>query len=311
MDISEKIGLAAELACLLEASAEKPGNVTPTHDFIDTKYEDFLISAAAIGRAFRNVSISTVGETVLQAVKDTRALTGINTNLGIILLFAPLARAFAFSEGNNFRNNLISVLKDLTVKDAELTYEAIRTAAPAGMGRVAEHDVNDTKVTITLLKAMEQAKDRDSIAREYATGYEVVLDIGLPAFRQSLELGASLSDCIIQTFLTILSGVPDTLIARKAGVDTARDVSNRALRIMEHGGVFSERGSRAIKGLDKFLRRSETSSALLQSNILSTTHEKGEKSFAPANALNPGTTADLTAAVLFVYLMENDLKIHG
>ena len=130
MDINEKIGLAAELACLLEVSAEKPGNVTPTHNFADTKYQDFLVSAVAIGKAFRNISNASVGETILQAVKDTRALTGVNTNLGIILLLAPLAKAYTINNGNDLRTNLRSVLDALTIKDAELAYEAIRFATP-------------------------------------------------------------------------------------------------------------------------------------------------------------------------------------
>jgi triphosphoribosyl-dephospho-CoA synthase len=290
MDISEKIGLAAELCCLLEVSAEKPGNVTPTHDFKDTRYIDFLISGAAIGRAFRNVSNSTVGEIILNAVKDTKRVTCVNTNLGIILLLAPLAKAFSYGEIGDLKNNLGHILKNISVDDARLAYEAIRIASPGGMGKVGENDITDTDVNITLLEAMEQAKDRDSIAREYVTGYEITLEIGLPVLQNAISKRVPISDAIVQTFLIILSQVPDTLIGRKQGMDNAKNISNQALEVINSGGIFTEKGRNKIKALDTLLR-------------------KGERSFALDNRLNPGTTADLTAAVLFVYLMENALKI--
>lgn len=292
MDINEKIGLAAELACLLEASAEKPGNVTPSHNFTDTRYEDFLISAAAIGRAFRNVTKNSVGEIIINAVKDTKRLTGVNTNLGIILLLAPLAKAFSFGGIPDLKINLEQVLSKLNVDDARLAYEAIRIASPGGMGKVEHHDINDTDINITLLEAMELAKDRDSIAREYVTGFEITFNIGLPALKDALKKVMAFSDAVVQTFLTILSQVPDTLIARKRGMGTAKDISDHVVDVLKSGGIFSEKGRNKIKALDTLLRG-------------------GEKSFALDNRLNPGTTADLTAAVLFVYLMENDLKVQA
>ena len=277
MDINEKIRLAAEMACLLEVSAEKPGNVTPSHDFTDTKYEDFLISGAAIGSAFRNITGYSVGDVILRAVKDTRELTGVNTNLGIVLLLAPLAKAFALSSDNNLRDNLRHVLKNLTIDDAKLAYESIRIAQPGGMGKINENDVNGSEINITLLKAMAEAKDRDSIASEYFTGYEITFEIGLPVLKDSIQKGLSIRDAIVQTFLIILSQVPDTLIARKTGKDKAKEMSDHAKHVLKSGGVFSTNGHNEIKNLDNLLRR-------------------GEKSFAQSNHLNPGTTADLVAA---------------
>jgi triphosphoribosyl-dephospho-CoA synthase len=284
LDINEKIGLAAELACLLEVSAEKPGNVTPTHNFSDTKYQDFLISAVAIGRAFRNISIASVGETILQAVNDTRALTSVNTNLGIILLLAPLAKAYTLDNKNDIRARLGSVLECLTVKDAELAYEAIRLASPGGIGKAERHDVTEESLNITLLDAMREAGHRDSIANEYITNYQITFETGLPTFKEAIKKEVSTSEAIIQTFLTILSKVPDTLIARKLGVDKSRDVSNIAKKVLAYGGVFTKKGQDEINEFNTFL-------------------------WGDNHDLNPGTTADLIAAVLFVYLIENDLKI--
>ena len=279
---SDKIGLAAEMACLLEVSAEKPGNVTRRKDFNDACFEDFVISAAAIGPAFRRAADATVGEIILRAVRATRRLVGGNTNLGIVLLLAPLAKAAGLDHSDELRLAVSSVLRNLTVDDARLTYEAIRLASPAGMETVQQYDVQETDVNITLREAMGQARDRDALAREYVTDFEITFEVGLTALQRILEQGAGISEAVVQTFLSILAQVPDTLIARKKGIEAAREVSGRAGQVLKRGGIFSKKGQTEIKRLDLALR------------------DKG-------HTLNPGTTADLTAAVLFVYLVENDL----
>ena len=279
---SDKIGLAAEMACLLEVCAEKPGNVTRRKDFNDACFEDFVISAAAIGPAFRSTADATVGDIILRAVRATRRLVGGNTNLGIVLLLAPLAKAAGLDHSDELRLAVSSVLRNLTVDDARLAYEAIRLASPAGMETVQQYDVQETDVNITLREAMGQARDRDALAREYVTDFEITFEVGLTAFQWILEQGAGISEAVVQTFLSILAQVPDTLIARKKGIEAAREVSGRAGQVLKRGGIFSEKGQAEIKRLDLALR------------------DKG-------HTLNPGTTADLTAAVLFVYLVENDL----
>ncbi len=125
------IASLAQAACLIEASAPKPGNVTPQQAFADTTYEDFLLSAAAIGPAFLRAPDVGVGATVLQAVRDTRRLVRVNTNLGIVLLLAPLARA-AGSGNGRLREGLSTVLGSLTLADARDVFAAIRLAAPGG-----------------------------------------------------------------------------------------------------------------------------------------------------------------------------------
>lgn len=280
----DTIGWAAEMACLLEVSADKPGNISRRNDFNDSCFEDFIISAAAIGPAFRCAAHATVGETILMAIRDTRRFVNVNTNLGIILMLAPLAKAAGLTGFDALRPALGAVLKELTVNDAHLAYEAIRLANPGGLGIVRQQDVEDRNVSITLYEAMDLARDRDSLAREYVTDFKITFEIGLTAFMQALKKGAAISNAIVQTFLSILSQVPDTLIARKKGMDTAIDISKQASQILKYGGIFNPKGRQEIHRFDLALR--------------------GKK-----HTLNPGTTADLIAAVLFVFLIENDLTL--
>lgn len=278
---SEKIGLAVEMACLFEVSADKPGNVTRHKDFEDTSFEDFLISAAAIGPAFRSTAKASVGEIILQAIRATRNLVQVNTNLGIVLLLAPLAKAAELSPSINLQSAVGSVLQNLTVEDTQLTYQAIRLAKPAGMGTSQRYDLNKTITDITLFQAMDVARNRDAISREYVTTYNITFAIGLVALKKTLEQGAPLAEAIVQTFLSILAEVPDTLIARKNGTEVAKQISNRAKRIIKEGGIFGDKEE--IQKFDLELRDKK-------------------------HRLNPGTTADLIAAVLFAYFIEEDFS---
>jgi triphosphoribosyl-dephospho-CoA synthase len=280
----DTIGWAAEMACLLEVSADKPGNITRSNDFNDSGFDDFLISAAAIGPAFRCAADATVGETILKAIKDTKRFVGVNTNLGIVLILAPLAKAAGLAGFDELRPALGSVLKGLTVNDAHLAYEAIRLANPGGLGTIKQHDSKERGVSITLYEAMDLARDRDSLAREYVSDFKITFEIGVTAFMKALKKGAAIPEVIVQTFLSILAQVPDTLIARKKGLDTAMEVSGQASRILKYGGIFSPKGRYEISRFDLALRDKK-------------------------HALNPGTTADLVAAVLFIFLIENDLPL--
>src|SRR6058998_396462 len=88
-----EIVAAAQLACLLEAAAPKPGNISPGRNFADSTYEDYLASAAAIGAPLAGVGTRPLGATVRLAVEATARWTRSNTNLGLVLLLTPLARA--------------------------------------------------------------------------------------------------------------------------------------------------------------------------------------------------------------------------
>jgi triphosphoribosyl-dephospho-CoA synthase len=270
---------AAQLACVLEASAEKPGNITPSHDFDDTSYEDMLRSGLALGAELGRAGEHLVGETVLAAVRASQDAAGANTNLGIALLLAPLARAAR--EGGPLRERLGEVLRALSVDDARAAYAAIRLAGAGGLDQPVEHDVRD-EARVTLREAMAAAARRDTIASEYVTDYAVTFELGLPALAAALGDGLRARDAIVDLALQLLAEVPDTLIARKRGSEAAARVTAGARQVLGAGGVRSAHGRTALAEFDASLRRD-------------------------GNALNPGTTADLVTAVVFVALLEGVL----
>jgi triphosphoribosyl-dephospho-CoA synthase len=271
------VAAAGQLACLLEVSAPKPGNVSPGRHFHDTQYEDFLASAVAIGPALAAAGDRTLGATILAAVDATARWSRSNTNLGIILLLAPLARA-AIRSGGSLRDGVREVLAATTVADAAEVYTAIRLARPGGLGAAAAEDVAAAP-SVTLRDAMALATERDSVAREYATGFDITFGIGAPALRAARSSGLDWSDAVVETYLRVLAAVPDTHIARKLGPAVAEAVSRRAREVEQAGGARSEDGRRALAAFDAELR-------------------------GPTNSHNPGTTADLTCAALFVVILE-------
>lgn len=280
---ADKVSFAAQLACLLEVSAPKPGNVTRFADFPDTSYSDFLVSAAILGMVLRKAATATTGSLVLEAVQETRRLVGRNTNLGIALLFSPLAKAALLGGRRSLRSRLHGVLASLKSSDGQKVYKAIRLAAPGGLGGAEALDVRTTYGKVPLLAAMRSAMAWDSIAREYATDFEITFTIGVPALGGFLKKSGHLDTSIIQTYLTLLSRVPDSLVARKCGSKEATMVSRQAAEILAIGGAVTQEGRRRLTRWDRALRRE-------------------------GNRLNPGTTADLTAATLFVVLLERGVK---
>jgi triphosphoribosyl-dephospho-CoA synthase len=271
----DDIGLAAQAACLLEVSAPKPGNVGRSTGFADARFEDFLLSALAIGPAMRQASHDCVGQIIWNAVSATRRLVHTNTNLGTVLLMAPLARAMM--KVGELRANLARVLAELTVEDARLAYLAIRLAGAGGLGRVSDADVGD-EPAITLRDAMALAEDRDTIAREYATDFAVTFDLALPALEEACRLAGDITPAMVQAYLVVLANVPDTLIARKLGRAAAERVSREAALVLQAGGALTDAGRQALASFDRSLRDDR-------------------------HLLNPGTTADIMAAATFIHLL--------
>src|SRR5438067_471890 len=275
---AEDVAAAAQLACLLEASAPKPGNVSPFASFRDATYEDFLASAAAIGPALLMAGERSLGATIRAGVEATARWAPSNTNLGLVLLLAPLARAALRPGDKPLRAQVTATLAATTVADARDAYAAIRSAAPGALGRASGQDVAGTP-TATLREAMALARDRDAIAREYATDFETTFEIGTPGLRRALSDGLAWREAVVEVYLALLAASPDTHIARKLGIDAAVKVQRSARAVLNVGGIRTMAGRDAIAALDRELRDE-------------------------ANTLNPGATADLTGAAIYVVLLE-------
>ena len=276
----ETVAAAAQLACLLEVSAPKPGNVSPGKDFHDTRYEDFLASAVAIAPAMAAAGDLPLGATIRAAVEATGRWTRSNTNLGMVLLLAPLARAAHTARlgGIALRERVSRVLAETTVADAVEAYAAIRLAHPAGLGHTAAEDITATP-RVTLREAMALAAERDAVAREYVTDYELTFRVGAPALRAARHAGLSWAEATVEGYINLLADHPDTHVARKLGPAEAARVSERAAEVRRAGGVRTPGGREALARLDRELRDER-------------------------NSRNPGTTADLTCASLFVVILE-------
>ena len=272
------IGECATLACLVEAGAPKPGNVHPGADFEEMTFADLETSAAAIGPIFDKAERTGVGRTVVDAVRVTRQAVGTNTNLGMVLLMAPLAsvpRDVRISEGVD------SVLDALDRDDARQVYEAIRLAKPGGLGREAVADVADGPPS-SLVEAMRWAADRDLVARQYANGFHEVLELVVPWLVEADARGQSPDAMIVEVQLRLMSEFPDSLIARKCGAAIARQAQDRAAEVLSVASSVDEAYQRAVSDFDDWLR-------------------------GDGHRRNPGTTADLIAAGLFVALREGTM----
>jgi triphosphoribosyl-dephospho-CoA synthase len=274
------IGQLAALACIWEATARKPGNVHRYRDFADVTLIDFLTSALALAPVLDQAEGRPIGETVLTAVQATRRLVAANTNLGIILLLAPLATV---RTGDDLRAGVEDVLGCLTVNDSRAVYQAIRLAQPGGLDSVPEQDIR-TEPTLPLRDIMALAAGRDLIARQYVNGFQEVFGEGIPALLQGLEKTGCLENAIIYTHLNFMSRHPDSLIARKRGLGEAEEASRLARGVLEAGWPHSALGHQAIAQLDTWLQEQG--------------HER-----------NPGTSADLVTASLFAALRQGIMKV--
>ncbi len=264
------IGQLAQLACEWEVRARKAGNVCPGREFPDLTVSDFLKSAAAIAPIMEQARAQPLGVTILRAIEATRRVVNTNTNLGIVLLLAPLA---SVPLDEPLAPGLARVLAQTTVEDSRNVYAAIRLAKPAGLGKVANQDIAD-EPTLPLRDVMALASDRDSVAAQYVTNFGIVRDTLGFGLGQSLRNGASVERAIIEMHLYALFRCGDDLIVRKTG----EQVSHFRVMIVLNS-LDTANGRQAFRELDAWFR--------------SDNHLR-----------NPGTTADLIAAALFVALRE-------
>ncbi len=258
-------------ACVAELDAPKPGNVhrfAPGHRM---EVADFVRSAEASAAPIAARG-ARVGSRIREAVDATLKAVGQNTNLGIILLCAPLAAA-AESPDVTLRVALATVLDGLDRSDAHDVFAAIAAANPGGLGRAPRHDVK-APVTATLREAMAEAVDRDRIARQYVTTYEDIFSLGLPALAIARQRGRDAHWSTLAVFLTFLAALPDTHILRKFDAATAEGVRREAA---DWRDAFA-----AARDPERLADGLLTWDATLKSR-----------------GVNPGTSADLTVATLF------------
>jgi triphosphoribosyl-dephospho-CoA synthase len=272
------LGLLAQTACIWEATARKPGNVHRFADFPDVMYQDFLLSAAAIAPVIDRAPGRPLGKTILEAVQATRQVVATNTNLGIVLLLAPLA---AVPPGTSIKDGLPAILASTTVEDARDVYQAIRLASPGGLGTVPEQDVS-AEPTQTLGEVMALAADRDAIAAQYGNDFQEVREIGAPGIAAALDRWGGLEIAIVASYLGDLACTLDSLIKRKQGARVAGGVQRRAEAVWAAKWPDSPRGWEEFHTFDAWLREER---------------------------LNPGTTADLIAASLFLLLREGTIPL--
>lgn len=266
---------AYRAACHAELEALKPGNVhihAPGHDLV---VDDFRLSAEASAPAIADPALS-VGERVLGAVTATRAAVGTNTNLGIVLLAAPLAAAGAAPGPGDLRARLARVLAGLDRDDARAVFAAIRLAAPGGLGHAEAHDVREP-ARVGLGEAMAAAAHRDRVACQYATGFADVLDLGVPCLRSARAGGAEPAWAATATYLAFLAAFPDSHVARRHGPDAAERVRARAASLDLDGADPSAHAPRLL-ALDADLKRA---------------------------GINPGTSADLVVATLLAAALQD------
>ena len=275
------IGACAALACLWEVTAPKPGNVYPGGDFEDATYAHFITSAAVAAPLVEETAEHGVGATVLAAVRATRRSVGTNTNLGTILLLAPLA---GVPQGKPLAEGVDQVLSELDSCDTHCVYQAIREARAGGLGRADVADVHaEDSPDLPLVDAMRLAADHDLIARQYTNGFAQVFGCSAGWIEAGARRGWGLGDSIIHAHVRLIAERPDSLIARKCGLRVAQEASDRAAALLELGTPGAVAYQAGLADLDSWLR-------------------------ADGHRRNPGTSADLIAAGLFVLLREGRLN---
>jgi triphosphoribosyl-dephospho-CoA synthase len=274
----DAVAAAYQEACLAELAALKPGNVhvfAAGHDMTTAQFE---ASARASSPAMGEPGM-TVGARILGAIQRTRQVVDCNTNLGIVLLCAPLAQAALSPSPCGLRDRLVRVLDELTVADAEQAFAAIRLAQPGGLGTAPENDVRQP-ATVPLSVAMAGAAARDRIAGQYATAFADVFEIGVARLRSGLSRWTSQHWATTFAYLGFLASLPDSHIARKFGLERAQAACTmtRPLdRLMQDAGDPEHVVPRLL-AFDAELK---------------------------AAGLNPGTSADLTVASLFALRLQD------
>lgn len=292
----EKINLAliAQTAAILEVSVNKPGNVSPWNDFSDTKYEDFLAGGTAISNAIKistergilakkgKISLSDLrlGELIKIGaihILNSHPYAKVNTHLGMLLLTIPISIAYHLSEyEKEIGKNVKKILEYATVKDTIDFYEAIEISNANVGGKLK-------KPKVPFYKMLKISSKNDRIAYDLINGLKIT-KFSAKLIEKNFSKIRDIKEAILQSYLELLAKYHDTLIEKKVGKEKAKEISGRARKIINLGGVKTERGRKEIEKFFIYLKN------------------KGNK-------LNPGTTADLIASGLMLYLLHKKFSL--
>lgn len=267
-------------ACLAELEALKPGNVHIFADGHGMQVQDFIKSAEASAMPISKPEYS-MGERIYNAVNATWQAVGCNTNLGIILLCAPIIHTYLENSHSFTNQGLKQTLSKLSYDDAKFAFNAIQIASPAGLGKLAEHDVNQPP-KITLLEAMQVAAERDAIARQYTNGYAQVYEFGVKLHKNISLQWQREAWVNTAVYLSFLAHLTDSHISRKIGRETALAVQQEADR---HYKIYIELENPKLYMPELLL------------------FDQSLKS----RGINPGTSADLTVATLLLVSLNKGL----
>ncbi len=281
--LDKTLAAAFRRACRADVESLKPGNVGVHGAAYGMHWRDFVKSADVCAEPLCRVH-ATPGARILSAIEATRRTVAQNTNLGIVLLCAPLVQAaFRRRAAQSLQGALADVLDDTTVADAAQIYRAIRLAGAGGLGRSPRLDVGD-EPDVALRETMREACRRDRIAAQYINDYREIFDYAVPLLLEFQSRWGHNDWPAVGVYLTLLAEYPDSLVGRKHGVQKAAVISREVAPLQSQLARSREP--------EKFRRRLLALDASLK--------QKG---------LNPGTTADLTVAGIFAADLEQRLQL--
>jgi triphosphoribosyl-dephospho-CoA synthase len=264
---ADALANAFRAACALDVLAFKPGNVSIHSPGHGMRAEDFIDSAAAAAPHLVDPALA-LGERIYRAVEATRRAAGCNTNLGIVLLAAPLLHAAQQRTGDEtLAGGVQRSLGGFDLEQTDWVYRAIRLASPGGLGKSPRHDVQRAPGA-PLMTAMREASRRDCIARQYATGFADLLDAGAATLARARERWDDDARTLTELFLDFLANRADSHIVRKHGAAAAEGVRQRARQCLDEltaGGAW-DAAQGTLDDMDRTLKSA---------------------------GINPGTSADL------------------
>jgi len=276
---------SSQIACVLEVSSFKPGNVHRYRDFSDIKYHHFLTSGIAFGDVIYKAAQDSknIGKYIKMAVIQSRRWSPSNANLGIIMLHVPIAMGAGNIDNfdsSKLRKEMIRLSKNTTVEDSLNVYDAISIAMPnlnppKRGPDVKEEDAKKRLIeeNLTLYHVFKISSEWDNISKEWTEGFKISFE-GYELLKNYYLEERDINWAITKTYIHLLSKYPDTLIARKNNLEISKEVSKIAMEIRNNGYKKED-----IEKFDSYLSKD-------------------------GNRLNPGTTADIVAASLMIFLLD-------